>query len=91
MTANPSQCCEFADTTARPALTDLDALHRRVERRHIHGMKTFRIVSRGKKFLVEEITENGASRILVGFNSEAAAARCVRDLVADQREGGDQA
>ena len=54
-------------------------------------MKTFRIVSRGKKFFVEEITENGASRILVGFNSEVAAARCVRDLVADQREGTDQA
>ena len=55
------------------------------------GMKTFRIVPRGKKFWVEEITENGDSRILVGFNSEAAAARCVRDLLADQRKGGDPA
>lgn len=48
-------------------------------------MKTFRIVPRGKKFWVEEIAENGDSRILVGFNSEAAAARCVMDLVADRR------
>jgi hypothetical protein len=54
-------------------------------------MKTFRVVPRGKKFWVEEITENGASRVLVGFSSEAAAARCVSDLVADQRRGGDQA
>jgi hypothetical protein len=53
-------------------------------------MKAFRIVSRGKKFFVEEITENGA-RILVGFDSDVAAARCIRDLVAHQRAGTDQA
>lgn len=54
-------------------------------------MKTFRVMPRGKKFWVEEITENGVSRILVGFNSEAAAARCASDLMADQRKGEDQA
>jgi hypothetical protein len=61
-------------------------LRRLSEGRHIDEMKTFRIVPRGKKFFVEEIAENGASRVLVGFNSEAAAARCLKDLMADQRD-----
>jgi hypothetical protein len=61
-------------------------LRRLSEGRHIDEMKTFRIVPRGKKFFVEEIAENGAGRVLVGFNSEAAAARCLKDLVADQRD-----
>ena len=74
-----------------PRWRRLDALRRQAERHHIHGMKTFRVVPRGKKFWVEEIMENGVSRMMVGFNSEAAAARCVSDLVADQRKGGYQA
>ena len=61
-------------------------MRRLSEGRHIDEMKTFRIVPRGKKFFVEEIAENGGSRVLVGFNSEAAAARCLKDLVADQRD-----
>jgi hypothetical protein len=70
----------------QPRLAELPRI---AQRSHIRCMN-FRIVSRGKKFFVEEITENGA-RILVGFNSEVAAARCIRDLVADQRAGTDQA
>jgi hypothetical protein len=42
-------------------------------------MKTFNIVPRGKKFWVEEV-ENGARRVVVGFPTEEAALRCLRDL-----------
>jgi hypothetical protein len=43
-------------------------------------MKSFSIVPRGKKFWVEETNEEGATRTVVGFPTEDAAVRCLRDL-----------
>jgi hypothetical protein len=46
------------------------------------GMKTFRVVPRGKKYWIEEVGEDGAHRVVVGFPTEEAALRCLRDLQA---------
>ena len=44
------------------------------------SMKKFSIMPRGKKYWVEEIGEDGSRRIVIGFGTEEAAMRCVRDL-----------
>ena len=53
-------------------------------------MKTYSIVSRGKKYWVQELAPGANPRIIVGFTTEQAAARCIQDLEqhkeADERE-----
>jgi hypothetical protein len=51
-------------------------------------MKTYSVVPRGKKYWVEEIAEDGARRVVVGFPTEEAAIQCLKDLQRQERKGG---
>jgi hypothetical protein len=51
-------------------------------------MKTYSVVPRGKKYWVEEVAEDGARRVVVGFSTEAAAIRCLKDIQRREQKSG---
>jgi len=51
-------------------------------------MKTYRVVPRGKEYWVEEIAQDGACRVVVGFPTEEAAIQCLKDLQRREQKSG---
>jgi hypothetical protein len=43
-------------------------------------MKTFTVIPRGDKYLVQEIRADGPPRIVISFPTEEAAVSCLREL-----------
>jgi hypothetical protein len=43
-------------------------------------MRTFAIVPRGRKFWIEATSDDGVRKMVIGFGTEAAALRCLKDF-----------
>jgi hypothetical protein len=43
-------------------------------------MRTFAVVPRGKSYWVEATSDNGVRKMIIGFRTEEAALRCLKDF-----------